>query len=148
MNVVPTLPLTFEAMYRLGYTRLVPIIPPDSLISPKSSLALRVGTDQDSRGKAVGIRGQDGNWFGFSKRARVIMYNKEKVSAVAPRRKRPLRCSRDHAFASAVHVADASGAAAYGAAVVSDLSISSACMMNAQTSACSSIALLVGFPPP
>jgi iron(III) transport system substrate-binding protein len=27
------------------------------------------------------LRDPDGNWFGFSKRARVIMYNKEKVSA-------------------------------------------------------------------
>ena len=29
------------------------------------------------------LRDPDNNWFGFSKRARVIMYNKEKVSAAA-----------------------------------------------------------------
>ena len=50
MNVVPTLPLTFEALYRFGYTRLVPIIPPGSPISEKSSLFKRVGTDQDRPG--------------------------------------------------------------------------------------------------
>lgn len=58
-------PTTFAAFHALGYTRLVPIIPPTAEISDRSSLYARVGTDQDSRGKAVGVRGQDGKWFGF-----------------------------------------------------------------------------------
>lgn len=58
-------PATFDAFYKLGYTRLVPIIPHDAPISDRSSLYARVGTDQDSRGKAVGVKGQDGKWFGF-----------------------------------------------------------------------------------
>lgn len=58
-------PTTFDAFWRLGYTRLVPIIPPDARISERSSLYSRVGTDQDSRGKAVGVKGADGKWFGF-----------------------------------------------------------------------------------
>lgn len=57
-------PATFEAFYKLGYTRLVPIVPHDAAISEKSSLALRVGTDADSRGKAVGVKGASG-WYGF-----------------------------------------------------------------------------------
>lgn len=58
-------PATFEAFYRLGYTRLVPIIPHDAQISENSSLFKRVGTDQDSRGKAVGVKGNGDKWFGF-----------------------------------------------------------------------------------
>lgn len=58
-------PQTFEAFWALGFRRLVPIIPPDAEISEKSSLYSRVGTDQDSRGKAVGVKGADGKWFGF-----------------------------------------------------------------------------------
>lgn len=58
-------PNSFDAFWRLGYTRLVPIIPHDADISERSSLYARVGTHQDSRGKAVGVKGQDGKWFGF-----------------------------------------------------------------------------------
>ncbi len=66
MNAAPKFsPTTFEAFYSLGFTRLAPIVPFNATISEKSSLALRVGTDQDSRGKAVGVRGADGRWFGF-----------------------------------------------------------------------------------
>jgi AAA domain/Bifunctional DNA primase/polymerase, N-terminal len=57
-------PTTFADFYALGFTRLVPIVPHDAAISEKSSLALRVGTDQDSRGKAVGVKGSAG-WYGF-----------------------------------------------------------------------------------
>lgn len=60
-----SLPATFEAFFKLGYTRLVPIVPHDAAISDKSSLALRVGTDQDGRGKTPGVRGQDGKWFSY-----------------------------------------------------------------------------------
>jgi hypothetical protein len=59
-------PLTFAECARLGYgQRLVPIIPPDAPISERSSLFKRVGTDQDGRGKTPGVRGRDGNWYGF-----------------------------------------------------------------------------------
>jgi hypothetical protein len=66
MNAAPNLsPTTFAGFYALGFTRLVPVVPHNAAISEKSSLALRVGTDQDSRGKAVGVRGADGKWFGW-----------------------------------------------------------------------------------
>lgn len=55
----------FETLAALGYRRLVPIIPPTAPISERSSLHKRVGTLQDGRGKTPGIRGRDGNWFGF-----------------------------------------------------------------------------------
>ena len=51
---------TFEAFYVLGYTLLVPIVPPDAPISDKSSLLKRPG----ARGKAVGVKGHNG-WHGF-----------------------------------------------------------------------------------
>lgn len=60
----PPAVLTFAELHALGY-RLVPIIPHDAEISERSSLFKRVGTSQDSRGKAVGVRGQDGKWHGF-----------------------------------------------------------------------------------
>ncbi|SHH20722.1 AAA family ATPase [Bradyrhizobium erythrophlei] len=66
MNAAPNLsPTTFAGFYALGYQRLTPVVPHDAAISEKSSLALRVGTDADSRGKAVGVRGADGRWHGF-----------------------------------------------------------------------------------
>lgn len=55
----------FEQLWRLGFKRLVPIVPPDATISERSTLAKRVGTSQDSRGKAVGVKGCDGKWAGF-----------------------------------------------------------------------------------
>lgn len=55
----------FDKLAALGYTRLIPIIPPDAPISAGSSLAARVGTHQDGRGKTPGIRGRGGEWFGF-----------------------------------------------------------------------------------
>jgi hypothetical protein len=55
----------FEALAALGYARTVPIIPPTATISPKSSLAQRVGTSQDARGKTPGIRWPDGSWSGY-----------------------------------------------------------------------------------
>lgn len=48
-----------------GYTRLVPIIPPDAPVSERSSLYKRIGTPQDGRGKTPGIKGFDGKWRGF-----------------------------------------------------------------------------------
>lgn len=55
----------FERFWHLGFTRLVPIVPPDAEVSDRSSLNKRIGTSQDPRGKAPGIRGRDGKWFGF-----------------------------------------------------------------------------------
>jgi hypothetical protein len=49
----------FLHFWSLGYRRLVPVIPPDAPLSPKSSIK------PAARGKAVGIRGQDGFWRGF-----------------------------------------------------------------------------------
>jgi hypothetical protein len=64
--MVPGLsPTTFAAFYALGYTRLVPIVPHDAPISERSTLAKRVGTDQDGRGKVPGVRGADGLWFSY-----------------------------------------------------------------------------------
>lgn len=66
MNIMPDLsPATFEAFYQLGYTRLVPIVTPDAEISERSSLYKRVGTSQDPRGKAPGVKGRAGLWFGY-----------------------------------------------------------------------------------
>ena len=52
----------FRTYESLGYgLRCVPIIPPHAPISPTSSLAKR----KDARGKAVGVKGRDGNWHGL-----------------------------------------------------------------------------------
>jgi archaellum biogenesis ATPase FlaH len=58
-------PTTFAAFWKLGFHRLVPIIPPEAGISETSSLFKRVGTDQDPRGKAPGVKGAQGLWYGF-----------------------------------------------------------------------------------
>jgi KaiC/GvpD/RAD55 family RecA-like ATPase len=55
----------FARLWALGYTSLVPIIPPDAEISEHSSLYKRVGTRQDSRGKSPGVMGRDSKWRGF-----------------------------------------------------------------------------------
>ncbi|MBB3938162.1 AAA family ATPase [Aureimonas phyllosphaerae] len=55
----------FHRLWRLGYRTVLPIVPPDAEISPKSMLARRLGTPQDSRGKTPGTRGADGFWRGL-----------------------------------------------------------------------------------
>lgn len=55
----------FRKYYDLGYEYLVPIVPPDAPLSPRSSLAKRSAAGKDARGKAVGVRGEDGLWHGF-----------------------------------------------------------------------------------
>lgn len=55
----------FKCFHGLGYTRLVPIIPPTATVSSSSSLARAIGKPNDPRGKAVGIRGRDGDWRGY-----------------------------------------------------------------------------------
>lgn len=56
---------TFEKIAGLGYTDLVPIVPPGVPVSATSSLAKRVGTRADARGKVPGIKGRNGEWYSF-----------------------------------------------------------------------------------
>lgn len=63
MNMVDTNP--FLKFHALGYQRLVPIVPPDAGISEKSSLSRNIGKHNDPRGKAVGIKGNHGKWYGY-----------------------------------------------------------------------------------
>ena len=58
-------PATFVAFAALGYSRLVPIVPPDAEVYAGSTLARRLNTPADPRGKAVGVRAADGLWRGF-----------------------------------------------------------------------------------
>lgn len=55
----------FVEMWDLGFTRLVPIVPPNAPISEKSSLAARARAGQDPRGKSPGVLRDDGTWSGF-----------------------------------------------------------------------------------
>lgn len=55
----------FARLHALGYTRLVPIIPPTATISPNSTLFKRVGTPQDGRGKTPGRINQSGTWGSY-----------------------------------------------------------------------------------
>jgi len=52
----------FRALWNLGYRHLVPIVPHNGVLSPRSHLAKRKG---DVRGKAPGLRGSDGEWYGL-----------------------------------------------------------------------------------
>jgi hypothetical protein len=51
----------FRRYWDLGYRGLVPIVPPDAELSPRSAMSKA----PSSRGKAVGVRGVDGQWVGF-----------------------------------------------------------------------------------
>lgn len=63
MTISTTNPfLQFQA---LGYSRFVPILPPDADISENSSLYRALNTKADPRGKAVGVKGRNGKWHGF-----------------------------------------------------------------------------------
>lgn len=59
---------TFKSLWRLGYTRLVPVTPPGVDLHPQSSMAKRLAADgsNDPRGKAPGVKGQDGLWRGMN----------------------------------------------------------------------------------
>lgn len=61
----PDTPNAFRQLWQLGYTRLVPVVPPDAELSEKSSLAARLRAGADSRGKAPGVRTKDGTWKGL-----------------------------------------------------------------------------------
>ena len=52
----------FARLWAMGYRRLVPIVPPLAELSPTSSLA----KNPKCRGKAVGICGSSGKWYGFN----------------------------------------------------------------------------------
>ncbi len=54
-------PDSFKRLWDLGFRRLVPILPPDAQVSPRSSYSRNLG----ARGKAVGVKDADGFWFGF-----------------------------------------------------------------------------------
>ncbi len=71
MSVTPLRPLpdAFGELWRLGYRALIPIIPPGAPISARSSLAKRLSAGKDERGKAPGVRGSDGAWYGFDWRS-------------------------------------------------------------------------------
>lgn len=58
-------PNPFEHFWKLGFHRLIPIVPHDAKISERSTLFKRVGTKQDGRGKTPGIKGRDGSWSGM-----------------------------------------------------------------------------------
>ncbi|MBR1124517.1 AAA family ATPase [Bradyrhizobium lablabi] len=65
MNAPIIMPLTFEALWQLGYRNLLPIIPPKVEISEHSTLFKRIDTTQDGRGKTPGVCGTDGKWRSF-----------------------------------------------------------------------------------
>ncbi|KQO69518.1 hypothetical protein ASF22_02605 [Methylobacterium sp. Leaf87] len=52
----------FRTLWNLGYRYLVPVVPFNGVLSPRSHLAKRKG---DVRGKAPGLRGSDGEWYGL-----------------------------------------------------------------------------------
>lgn len=62
---VPTLGNQFAYLWRLGYRRLCPIIPPGAPLSPKSFIYKRLQEGEDARGKAPGVLRRDGLWCGF-----------------------------------------------------------------------------------
>lgn len=55
----------FARLWSLGYTRIVPVIPPDAQISENSTLYKRVNTRQDARGKLPGVKGRNGLWHSW-----------------------------------------------------------------------------------
>lgn len=55
----------FERFAQHGFTRLVPVIPPEAKISERSSLFKRLNTKQDGRGKTPGVKGRNGDWYSF-----------------------------------------------------------------------------------
>lgn len=62
-SVPPSNP--FRELWDLGYTRLVPVVPPGADLSEKSSLAARARAGSDERGKAPGVKRADGLWTGL-----------------------------------------------------------------------------------
>lgn len=69
----------FRRLWALGYTRLVPIIPPGAPISERSNLFKRIAAGDDARGKVPGIKWPDGTFSGFD------FVNHESTEADLPR---------------------------------------------------------------
>jgi hypothetical protein len=61
VSPAPNAPNPFTTLWDMGYRRLVPIVPPDAVLSERS----RLSKNPSARGKAVGLKGSDGAWFGF-----------------------------------------------------------------------------------
>ena len=64
MQAQPIPENAFRQFWNLGYSRLVPITPPDADISPYGAFASRMRAGGDPRGKAPGAPGKDG-WHGL-----------------------------------------------------------------------------------
>lgn len=58
-------PADFKRLFDMGYTHIVPVIPPDAQVSENSTLYKRVGTRQDARGKLPGVKGRNGLWHSW-----------------------------------------------------------------------------------
>lgn len=56
----------FRRFWDLGYRRLVPVVPPDAEVSERSAMGRRLAAGEDPRGKAPGVRENDGVWRGFN----------------------------------------------------------------------------------
>lgn len=56
----------FRTLWDLGYTRLVPVVPPGVDLASKGAMARRLAAGQDPRGKAPGVLRGDGTWSGFN----------------------------------------------------------------------------------
>lgn len=51
----------FQSLWRLGYHRLVPIVPPKAKVSEESAMYKRLAKGKaDPRGKAPGVKNSDG----------------------------------------------------------------------------------------
>lgn len=55
----------FRQLWNLGYTRLVPVIPPAAEVAERSQIAARMRAGEDPRGKVPGYRRDDGLWTGM-----------------------------------------------------------------------------------
>jgi RecA-family ATPase len=55
----------FRQLWDLGYTRLVPVIPPAAEVSERSQIAARMRAGEDPRGKVPGYKRDDGLWTGM-----------------------------------------------------------------------------------
>jgi len=56
----------FQTLWDMGYTRLVPVIPPKAPLSTKSFLYKRVEAGKDPRGKVPGVTGDAGLWHSYN----------------------------------------------------------------------------------
>ena len=56
----------FQTLWDMGYTRLVPVIPPKAPLSTKSFLYKRVEAGKDPRGKVPGVTSESGLWHSYN----------------------------------------------------------------------------------